>query len=372
MKIAIIGSRGIPARYGGFETFAERLSLSLVGKGHDVTVYGLLNAERDREFVFYNGVRCYNLKAPDNVSLQKPVLAIKSVIHSLKERPDVVLFLGVSAAPFGFLCRFAGIKTVINLDGLEWKRGKWGRMGSLYLRFSEWLSIKTCDTVVADSKTLQRIYKDLYKIESYYIPYGADVLDSVPSDALEGYGLRPHGYILQSCRLEPENNVELVIEAYLRSKRTLPLVIIGDAPKGSRYRERLLKMAGDKVRFLGFVFGPDYKQIVAHAGLYIHAHEVGGTNPSLLEAMATGQAPLYLDVPFNREVCEEVGLPFRKDPDELARLIDLLSGDTDVLRARSQRTKEIIRERYSWESVITAYESLLSAPHKWKSPKEVK
>ncbi|MEM4312971.1 MAG: DUF1972 domain-containing protein, partial [Thermoplasmata archaeon] len=325
MKIAIIGSRGIPAKYGGFETFAERLAIGLVRKGHSVTVYGLLNEERDNEFVLYKGVKCYNFRAPQGISLQKPVLAIKSVIHCLGERPDLVLLLGVSAAPFSFLCRLAGMKTIINLDGLEWKRQKWGRLGRWYLRLSEWIAIKSCNIVIADSKSLIGIYKDLYGIESVYIPYGADVPESVPFDSLERYGLKLGEYILQSCRLEPENNVHLVIEAYLRSKMSLPLVILGDAPSGSKYKEMLLKMAGDKVRFLGFVFGPDYQQIVAHAGLYIHAHEVGGTNPSLLEAMAVGQAPLYLDVPFNREVCEEIGFPFQKDPDELSRLIDELS-----------------------------------------------
>lgn len=354
MKIAIIGSRGIPARYGGFETCAERLAIGLKELGHEIVVYGL--SESSKESGLYKGVKYYNFKAPKKKSFQKPILALKSVIHCLREKADVVLFLGVSAAPFSLLCRMSKMKTVINLDGLEWKRGKWGKLGRFYLRLSEGIAVRSCHSVIGDSKALIDIYKDLYGVESIYIPYGADVVDSVPFDSLKRYGLKPEGYILQSCRLEPENNVHFVLEAYHKSRKTLPLVILGDAPQGSRYKESLLKIAGKDVRFLGFIFGPDYRQIVAHAGLYIHAHEVGGTNPSLLEAMAVGQAPLYLDVPFNREVAGDVGFPFKKDMIELSSLMDELIGRITEVRKRAKLARNVIRQRYSWESVIDEYE----------------
>jgi len=269
-----------------------------------------------------------------------------------------VLFLGVSAAPFCFINWLAGMKTVINLDGLEWKRTKWSCIGRYYLRISEWLATKTCHKVVADSKALVDIYQKLYSIDSVYIPYGADVLRSVPADTLGSLGLEPDKYILQSCRLEPENNVHLVIEAYLKSKKTLPLVILGDAPMGDKYKERLWHMSNGKVQFLGASYGPAYKQIVAHSGLYVHAHEVGDTNPSLLEAMAVGKAPLYLDVPFNREVAGEVGFPFSKDSTILANLIDDLVCRLDEVQARADHARRIIKERYSWPSVVDEYEKL--------------
>ena len=212
--------------------------------------------------------------------------------------------------------------------------------------------------VVADSKALVDIYQKLYSIDSVYIPYGADVLTSVPANALGSIGLEPGKYILQYCRLEPENNVHLVIEAYLKSKKTLPLVILGDAPMGDKYKENLRCMANGKVRFLGAIYGPAYKQIVAHAGLYVHAHEVGGTNPSLLEAMAVGKVPLYLDVPFNQEVAGEVGFPFPKDPAVLAACLDDLMLKLNEVRARADRARKIIKERYSWSSVVDAYEKM--------------
>jgi glycosyltransferase involved in cell wall biosynthesis len=358
MRIAIIGSRGIPCTYGGFETFAERLGVGLVKRGHKVTVYGQYDKTKNMYHDHYQGVDCLNLQAPAKKALQKPILSLKATFHSATHKPDVVLFLGVSAAPFSFMSRLKGAKTVINLDGLEWKREKWGRLGRTYLLLSEWLSTKTCNAVVADSRALVDTYRSLYSIDSVFIPYGADVPDSVPSEALKRFKLEPGRYILQSCRLEPENNVHLVIEGYLKSKVSLPLVVLGDAPMGHKYKERLLTMADGKVRFPGSIYGPEYRQIVAHAGLYIHAHEVGGTNPSLLEAMAVGKAPLYLDVPFNREVAGEVGFPFQKNADDLASQIADIGQRLDEVNDRSDKAKTIIRERYSWFAVVDEYEKL--------------
>lgn len=358
MKIVFIGSRGIPGRYGGFETFAERLAVELVVRGHAVTVYGQFDKGKNLRHETYKGVECFNLSAPGKRALQKPVLSFKSIFHSLRLRTDIAFFLGVSAAPLNFVNRLLGIKTVVNLDGLEWKRAKWGPVGRLYLRISEWLSAKTCHVVVADSKVLVGLYKGSYSISSVFIPYGADVFTSVPSDAPKRIGLEPGKYILQSCRLEPENNVHLVIEGYLKSNMELPFVILGDAALGNRYKERLLRIAGGKVRFLGSVYGPAYKQIVAHCGLYIHAHEVGGTNPSLLEAMGLGKAPLYLDVPFNQEVANEVGFPFSKDPTALAYCLNNLTARIEEVQARANDARRIINERYSWSSVVDKYESL--------------
>jgi glycosyltransferase involved in cell wall biosynthesis len=358
VKIDIIGSRGIPNNYGGFETFAERLSMALVMRGHKVTVYGQYDETKNVSHGHYEGVECFNLKAPAKKAFQKPVLSIKSTFRSAKNKSDIVLFLGVSAAPFSFLGRMRGAKTVINLDGLEWKRAKWGKVGRAYLRISEWLSTKTCNAIVADSQALVDIYRNLYSINSVFIPYGAEVMTVIPSDELGGFGLEPGGYILQSCRLEPENNVDLVIAGYLESRKALPLVILGDAPLNDTYKETLRNLSAGKVRFLGSVYGPAYNQIVAHSALYIHAHEVGGTNPSLLEAMAVGKAPLYLDVTFNREVAGEVGFSFRKDPTDLTALLDDMMQRLDDVKSRSDQAKEIIREKYSWESVFESYEKL--------------
>ncbi|MDN3515527.1 MAG: DUF1972 domain-containing protein [Candidatus Brocadia sp.] len=358
LKIVIVGSRGIPCTYGGFETFAERLAVELIERGHRVAVYGQSDEEKSTTYKFYKGVECHNFRSPAKRALQKPVLSVKSVFHSIKGKADIVLFLGVSAAPFCFINWLAGMKTVINLDGLEWKRTKWSCIGRGYLRISEWLATKTCHKVVADSKALVDIYRRLYSIESVYIPYGADVLTSVPNDALNNFGLESGKYILQSCRLEPENNVHLIIEAYLKSKMAMPLVILGDAPMGDKYKEKLHLMANGKVRFLGAIYGPAYKQIVAHSGLYVHSHEVGGTNPSLLEAMAVGKAPLYLDVTFNREVAGEVGFPFPKDAAVLATHLDNLLQRLDEVQARADQARNIIKERYSWSSVVDAYEKM--------------
>jgi len=358
MKIAILGSRGIPVNYGGFETIAEVLSTGLVMRGHDVTIY-CSKAHTDSYEPFYHGVRRIFLPSIKGSPIEKPLFTLLSLLHASFKTYDVILMLGISVSALCFIPRIFRKKVVINVDGLEWQRKKWGPVASLYLRLSERMAGITTDAVITDSEFIRGYYREKYQINPYYIPYGADVSDSVPDDSLRKYGLESGGYILQSCRIEPENNPDLVIEAYLMSGVTLPLVILGDAPEGSRYKQRLLRMAGDRVRFLGFVFGPDYRQIVAHAGLYIHAHEVGGTNPSLLEAMAVGQAPLYLDVPFNREVAGDAGFPFQKDPLSLSHLIKTLSERIEVVRERSVEAKRIIRERYSWDSIIREYERVL-------------
>lgn len=357
MKIAVLGSRGIPAGYGGFETLAEELSVRLREKGHDLTVYCSRPYTIGSDKIF-KGVRRVILPGLKGSAIEKPLYVLISLLHVLFTKSDVVLMLGVSVSAFCFLPRIFGKKVVIHIDGLEWKRRKWGRYANWYLKFSERMAGVTANVVLTDSMFIQNYYRKKYGKDTAYIPYGAVVDDTAPGDLLKDFALVSGGYILQSCRLEPENNVDLVIEGYLKSKTMLPLVILGDAPKGSVYKEKLLTLADGKVRFLGSVYGPAYKQIVAHSGLYIHAHEVGGTNPSLLEAMAVGIAPLYLDVPFNREVAGEVGFPFAKAPASLAALLNDMTDKGDEVKGRSVRAKEIIRERYSWDSVVDSYEKL--------------
>ena len=357
MKIAILGSRGIPVGYGGFETLAEELSLRLAKKGHDVCVYCSRPYTLGNDNIF-KGVKRVILPGLKGSTIEKPLYVFVSLLHVLFTKSEVVLMLGVSVSVLCFFPRIFGKKVVVHIDGLEWKRRKWGRLASWYLKFSERMAGITSDAVLTDSMFIQEYYKNTYGKETVYIPYGAAVDDAVPDDFLKDFSLFSGGYVLQACRLEPENNVDLVIEGYVKSKMLLPLVVLGDAPEGSEYKKKLLTIAGGKVRFLGSVYGPAYKQIVAHSALYIHAHEVGGTNPSLLEAMAVGIAPLYLDVPFNREVVGEVGFPFEKDPASLSALLDDMAGKGDEVKGRAGRAQEIIRERYSWGSVVDSYEKL--------------
>lgn len=357
MKITILGSRGTPAGYGGFETLAEELSVRLAKKGHDVCVYCSRPYTLGNDNIF-KGVRRIILPGLKGSVIEKPLYALLSLVHVLFTKSEVVLMLGVSVSALCFLPRVFGKKVVIHIDGLEWKRRKWGRFANSYLKFSERMAGVTADIVLTDSLFIQDYYKNKYGRKTVYIPYGAVVDDTVPGDLLEDFALVSGGYVLQACRLEPENNVDLVIEGYLKSKMTLPLVILGDAPQGSNYKKKLQTISKGKVRFLGSVYAPAYKQIVAHSALYIHAHEVGGTNPSLLEAMAVGKAPFYLDVPFNREVAGEVGFPFEKDPASLAAQLDDMAVRGHELKGRSGRAKEIIRERYSWESVVDSYEKI--------------
>lgn len=364
MKIAILGSRGVPVNYGGFETFAEKISTGLVKRGHEVAVYCCKTHSFSNDII-YKGVKRVIIPTINTTRLEKLIFTILSLIHASFTKTDVVLMLGISASSFCFLPRLFGKKVAINIDGLEWKRGKWGWFASKYFKFSEMMAGVVCDIVITDSRLIKKYYKKSYGKDSIYIPYGADILNSVPSDGLTRFGLEPNKYILQSCRLEPENNPHLVIEGYQKSKMLLPLIILGDAPKGSKYKAKLHKMAinsmnSEKIRFLGGIYNETYQQLIAHCAIYIHAHEVGGTNPSLLEAMGAGQAPLYLDIPFNREVVGEAGFPFQKDPNALASSIDYLLNHPEEIINKSKMAKDIIRERYSWDAVVSQYEILFS------------
>lgn len=364
MKIAVLGSRGVPVNYGGFETFAERISTGLVKKGYDVTVFCCKTYSLRSEET-YKGIKRIIIPTIDNPKLEKLIFTILSLIHVSFTNTDVVLMLGVSASSFCFLPQLFGKKVAINIDGLEWQRKKWGWFASNYFKFSERMAGAVSDVVITDSRLIKKYYKKKYGKDSVYIPYGADVLNSISSDGLDRFGLNPGKYILQSCRLEPENNPHLVIDGYQKSKMSLPLIIVGDAPKGSKYKAKLHKMAENlmnsgKIRFLGGIYNDSYKQLIAHCAIYIHAHEVGGTNPSLLEALGAGQAPLYLDIPFNREVVGEAGFPFQKDANALASSIDYLVNHPEEIINRSKFAKDIIRERYSWDSVISQYEILFS------------
>lgn len=357
MKIAILGTRGIPANYGGFETFAEELSCRLVQNGHAVVVYGRANTIRHAGSD-YKGVRLVLLPTIPHKYFDTVAHTFLSVWHVLFQDVDVVLICNSANSIFSFIPRLAGKKTVVNVDGLERKRAKWNWAGRTYYLLSEWLSTFLPNAMVTDAKTIAQYYLRRYGKHSYFIPYGADDRRLSSQAALERIGLEPEGYFLYVTRFEPENNPLLVVRAFEQVQTGKKLVIVGDAPYARDYIQELKSTSDPRILFPGAIYGAGYRELLSHAFCYIHATEVGGTHPALIEAMGCGRCVLYLDTVENREVAGDTALPFRKSPEDLAAKIHAVLGNPGLREEQQTRARDRVRNHYRWDQVTLEYERL--------------
>ena len=359
-SVAILGTRGIPSEYGGFETFGEKLASHLLAKNFNVSAYGV-SRYRQNGKPSIPGLTQHWLPTPKHRALEKPVAAWASVVHASLSEADVILMLGVSPALLALLPKAAGKRLIINLDGVEWKRRKWGPLAKAYLYLSEVHAKQVAHATIVDSKALLPYHQSHPGPEPYFIPYGADLIyrSEQDSETLKPLGLEPDRYLLQVCRLEPENNPDWVIREYLKSRVNLPLVIAGDSPYPTPYVQKLLN-ADNRVRFLGRVHGDIYKALLSNSSLYIHGHEIGGTNPSLLEAMGAGCPVVALDVAFNREALGPCGVLCGKRSGELASILNQYWDNDTWQQRQSALGRNRISEHYSWSPVLEAYEKLIS------------
>jgi glycosyltransferase involved in cell wall biosynthesis len=358
MKIAILGTRGIPANYGGFETFAEQLSTRLVARGHEVTVYGRKHYATT-EARFYNGVELVILPTVRHKYFDTVVHTFLSVLHAVPRRYDVILICNAANSIFAFIPRLFGTPTLVNVDGLERKRKKWSWLGQKYYLLSEWLSTFLPSAIVTDAQVIQDYYATRYGKESAMIAYGAEVARRAAPERLLRYGLKPSSYILYVSRLEPENNAHLVIEAYEQVQTDLPLVIVGGAPYAQSYIAKLKETKDPRVKFLGFVFGEDYRALQQNAYCYVHATEVGGTHPALIEAMGAGNCALTLGTPENLEVIGDAGIVYNSAAELAAQLRRVLA-DPGIIREYRRRAMTRVMELYNWEQITDQYELLLA------------
>lgn len=357
MNIAILGSRGIPVSYGGFETLAQEISARLAKKGHEVTVYCCGPYSETSENI-YNGVRRIVLPTIRSKILDKPVFALLSLLHVSFQKIDVVLMLGVSVSFFCFIPRMFGKKVAINIDGLEWQRKKWGRFISFLLKFEERMAGAMTDLVVTDSKWIKEYYKKRYGKDSLYIAYGADVIDYLPGDVLKKFGLQKDKYILYVSRFEPENNPHIVREAYDEIENpSKKLVMVGDAPYADSYINMVKDTKNPNILFTGCLFGDAYRELLSNAYFYVQATEVGGTHPALLEAMGAGNCVLANDVPEHREVLGDAGVYFR-GKDDLKNKMMLLMNDEKTVKEKKIAAVEVIMEWYSWDKITDEYEQM--------------
>jgi glycosyltransferase involved in cell wall biosynthesis len=364
-RLAILGCRGIPARYGGFETFAEELAVRLVARGLSVTVF-CQQPERGDAPRQHRGVRLEHVRVPrlgPASALLYDVLALRRARDH-----DVVYMLGYGAGPFLGLARRGGNEVWVNMDGLEWRRSKWGLFSRGWLRRAERAALRSAQRVVFDSAAVRAAVlgeepaPELAE-RACVIEYGADLELADDPGVLAGLGLHPGDYFLCVARVEPENHVLEILRAHARSGVGRALLVVGDLERAGRYGAACRSAATRTARFLGPLF--DRRTLHAlrrGAAAALHGHSVGGTNPALLEAMAAGVPLVAHDNPFNREVLAGRALWFRGEDELVAalRAADAWSGAERARRGAEQRAR--IAERYTWERIAEEYAALLARP----------
>jgi glycosyltransferase involved in cell wall biosynthesis len=358
LKIAMIGTRGVPANYGGFETCVEEIGKRLVVRGHKVTVYCRDGSYpmKIKEFLGMELVYLPHLKIKAFDTLSHTLL---SILHTIGRHYDVLMVFNSANSPILLLPKLLGKKVAINTDGLEWKRGKWGPVGRSYYKFSEWLATKLANCIVADSRGIQDYYKGTYKTDSTYIAYGAYPQESVNPEILKKFGVNPNEYFLQVTRFEPENNPLLTIQAFKKLDTDKKLLLVGGNPYKSEYLNNIKGEANENIILTGPIYEKELlNEIWCNSFAYIHGNEVGGTNPALLQAMANGCFVMAIDVSFSRDVLKDCGIFFNNNIDSLASQMQWTLDNQSSLSFFKKLSSVRITENYCWEKVTDKYESM--------------
>jgi glycosyltransferase involved in cell wall biosynthesis len=358
LKIAIIGTRGIPNQYGGFEQLAEYLSFGLVKKGHTVAVYNSHKHPFQEEEL--NGVEiihCYDPECHIGTAGQF-IYDLNCVQNARKRNFDVLLFLGYSSS--SIWGKFYPKKTVIisNMDGLEWKRTKYSKPVRWFLKYAELFAIKYSDFFVVDSTAIQSYLEKKYRIESEYIPYGAKIFNDTDNNALLNYDVFTRNYFMLMARMEPENNIEMILDGFHQSKTTKKFLVTGSI--NNRFGKYIFnKFSKDeRIQFLGSIYDHQLTHTLkTHSMLYFHGHSVGGTNPSLLEAMASGALIAAHENDFNKAVLNNDGYYF-KTTNDVKQLIETTNRNTMTEKMICNNRKKI-KDEYNWQNIIECYENFI-------------
>jgi glycosyltransferase involved in cell wall biosynthesis len=355
--VAILGTRGIPANYGGFETFAERLALHLVDNDVPATVYCRRHyATGDAK---WRGINLVTLPTIRNKYLDTVVHTFLSAWHLLlRTRVRDVVLCNAANAPVLPLLRLFGCRVLMNVDGLEWRRGKWGVVGRAWYRLGEWLSVRASSVLITDADEVRTYYRVRHDTDSVMIPYGADLLDRhtpLPSEL----DVEPDAFALYVSRWERENNPTMVAEAHAAAGVAMPLVLLGYAAYDDDLDREVRAAAGPKAILPGAIYGDDYRALQANARCYIHATEVGGTHPALIEAMGAGNLILVLDTPENREVAGPHAWYFADGAELTALIRKVATLSAEDIRVTGSATRERAARLFSWTTVGDAYLNLL-------------
>lgn len=357
MRIALIGTRGVPARYGGFETAVEEVGRRLAEWGHEVVVFCRVpDGEQARDS--YLGMDLVNLPAVKRRSLETLTHTTLSVFSSRLKGVDSAVVFNAANAPLLPVLRARRIPVATNVDGLEWKRSKWGGVGQRYYRWAESISVRLSDALIADAQGIADYYDAEFSAPTRLIAYGAPILEDIGSGKLVELDLEPRRYHLVVARIEPENHVLEIVRGYVASSAKRPLVVVGSAPYANEYVQAIRTAADERVRLLGGVWDQEQlNQLYANSLSYLHGHSVGGTNPSLLRAAGAGASVIAFDVVFNHEVTADEAR-FFSTPEDVARAVEEVEADPGSAAERGRALQLGIR-RYNWDDVARKYERLL-------------
>jgi glycosyltransferase involved in cell wall biosynthesis len=354
----MLGSRGIPHTYSGYEQFLGEVAPRLVARGHEVIVYCRRRLFKERPEQ-YKGVQLIYLPGIETKTMGTLTHTLVSIGDVLFRRVDVIFVVNVVNAFNCILPRLLGKNVAINVDGLDWKRGKWGPLGKRFFYWNAKYVGRICPKgVITDAQAMRQIYLDEFATPSVSIAYGANIEKSLNPGVIKQYGLEPSGYYLLASRLVPENNAELIVQAFEKVKTSRLLAIAGNANYRSAFVDRLKETKDPRVKFLGHVANADHvKELHCNAFAYVHGHSLGGTNPALLKALGYGNCVLALGTVFNREVLQDYGIYFN-DSADLSRKMQQLEDRPETAVRYRLHAPERIRECYTWETITDQYEEL--------------
>lgn len=363
MKIAMLGVRGVPTVHGGFETCAEQLGARLVERGHEVTVYcrpHFVDADRKE----YRGMRLITLPTVKNKYLDTLAHTFVGSLHALFQPYDICLYFIAGNSPVCWIPRLTGKRTVINVDGLDWKREKWPGPAKRYIQLAERLAPRLANATLTDSRVVQEYYAQTYRARVYYIAYGSELEPTPPGDTLRQWGLEPRKYILFVGRLVPENHAEHLVEAFrcLQNRGDMKCVVVGDASYQDGYVEQLKANGAQDVIFTGYVYGESYRELSANPYCFVETSSASGTHPALLEAMGYGNCVIVNNTPENLETIGDAGLSYdgAAGAESLRPVLQRLIDNSALVEEQRKRSTAHVRKYYSWDAITDRYLSLFN------------
>ena len=358
MKIAFLGTRGIPNNYGGFEQFAEYISQGLVKRGHSVTVYNPHFHTYDKDI--FNGIEIRKIWSPEKQCgpMANFIYDFLSLKDALKQDFDIIYECGYHSNALSYYILTKDSPVIITkMDGIEWKRSKWNKGTQNLIKFLEKIAVKKSDYIISDNLGIQEYYRDTFNADSFFIPYGADLVNQFNENYLTDFNVKRNEYFMLIARFEPENNLEMVLDGYVKSGNKRPFLVVGN--EKAKYGQYLVKKyAGKNIIFTGPVYNIEIlNSLRANARYYFHGHSVGGTNPSLLEAMASNALIVSHKNIFNGSVLENNAIYF-SNSDEVCNVIN-----SDVYKSEQRdifiaNNREKITNLYNWDLIITQHEQL--------------
>jgi len=357
LKIAIIGSRGYPYVYSGYETLIKELSERLVGRDCEVTVYCHRNLFKEKP-ALVNGIKLVYIPTIETKSLSQLIHSFLSMCHAVVSDVDVIFAVNAANGPYGLISKIFRKRTAINVDGLEWLRPKWNGLGAIYFKTAARLSTILFDQIINDSDEMRKVYLNLFKKESVVIAYGATVRKSDNPSLIQQWLITPKEYYLVVGRMIPDNNADIIVKGFLASNSTKKMVVVGDVFYKDNYADTLKALKDERLVFTGYVNDPHVlAALYHHCYVYVHGHEFGGTNPTMIKAMACGCAILALNTVFNKEMLNNdlYGIYFEKNQEAVRQQINYADQYPKEIKKLRQNSHLGITDKYNWDYITDQY-----------------